>query len=133
MEWVQRRATNIIRGLQQFFYEERFRELGLFSLEKRRFQGDLIVVFHYLKTTYKQEGKLLFTWSDSVRRGGKALKLEEWSFKLDIRKFYLFFFYLFILTQRMVRHWNRLLREAVDTPSMEAFKTRLDGILGSLI
>ena len=35
-------------------------------------------------------------------------------------------------TQRMVMHWNRLPKEAVDAPSLEAFKARLDVALGSL-
>ena len=29
--------------------------------------------------------------------------------------------------------WNRLLREVVDAPSLEVFKARLDGTLGSLV
>jgi len=41
------------------------RELGLFSVEKRRLQGDLPVAFQYLKGEYKQEGVQLFTWVDS--------------------------------------------------------------------
>ncbi|KFZ46643.1 hypothetical protein N321_05443, partial [Antrostomus carolinensis] len=52
-------------------------------------------------------------------------KVREGRFRLDIRKKF--------FTQRLVRHWNRLPREAVDTPSLEAFKARLDGALGSLI
>ncbi|KFM06285.1 hypothetical protein AS27_02240, partial [Aptenodytes forsteri] len=54
-----------------------------------------------------------------------GFKLKECRFRLDIRKK--------SFTVRVVRHWNRLLREVVDAPSLEVFKARLDGALSNLV
>ena len=60
----------MIRGLEHLSYEGRLRELGLFSLEKKRLQGDLIVAFQCLKGAYKEEGERLFVRVDGDRTRG---------------------------------------------------------------
>jgi len=94
-------------------------------LEKRRLPGDLRAAFQYLKEAYRKDGEGLFTRVCSDRTRGKGCKLKEGRFKLDIRKKF--------FTMRVVKHWNGLPREAVDAPSLEVFKARVDGALSNLV
>jgi len=82
LERVQRRATRMMRELEHLSCEERLRELGLFSLKKRRLRGDMRKNFFPLRVT---------------------------------------------------EHWNRLPREAVESPSLEILKTHMDKVLCSLL
>ena len=74
LEQVQRRATKMIRGLERFPHEDRMRQLGVFSIEKRRLWGDLIVAFQYLKGAYRKAGEGYFRRAGCNRMTGNGYK-----------------------------------------------------------
>ncbi|KAF7246201.1 RNA-directed DNA polymerase from mobile element jockey [Varanus komodoensis] len=118
LESVQRRATRLVAGLQGMPYEARLRELGLFSLEKRRLRGDMLATYRYVRGCHMEMGRDLFSPAEEGRTLSNGAKLREPRFHLDARKHF--------LTVRTQRVWNGLPREVVEAPPVRVFKDRLD-------
>ncbi|PKU40792.1 hypothetical protein llap_8903 [Limosa lapponica baueri] len=112
------------RGLERLSYEDRLR-VGVVQSGEEKAPGRPYSPFQYLEVAYRKGGEGSFIRECSDRMRGNGFNLKEDKFRLDIMKQF------FIV--RVVRHWNKLPREAVDAPSLEVFKARLDGALSNLV
>ena len=112
-----------MKGLEHMLYEERLRELGLFSLEEA--EGRPHRPLQLPERRVQRGGMSLLTQGTSGRTRGNGLKLHQGRFRLDIRKHF--------FTERVVRRWNGLPREVVESPSLEGFKSRVDIALRDMV
>jgi len=84
-----------------------------------------MAAFQYLKGAYRKDVENIFSRACWDRTRSNGFKLREGRFRLDIRQKF--------LTIRVVKHWIGLPREAVEAPSLETFKARLDGAVSNLM
>ncbi|KAK4827456.1 hypothetical protein QYF61_018177 [Mycteria americana] len=111
LDRVQRRATKMIKRLENLPYEDRLRRSFLLGEEKAR--GNLTTVSQYLKGDYKDGGSLI-TGSHMEKTYSNGCKLHWERFHLYVRKEF--------FTVRTTNHWNNLPRDVGESPSLEVFK-----------
>ncbi|KAK4831886.1 hypothetical protein QYF61_020033 [Mycteria americana] len=121
LEQVQQQSTKMTKALKNLSYEERLRELGLFSLEKKGLRGDLI----HVQERCKEDRTRLFSVLSSVWARGNGLKLKNRKFLLNIRKNF--------FTVRVIKHRSRFTIDFVASSSLEMFKIQLDTALHNLL
>ena len=123
LERVQRRATRLIPGLKGMPNEDRLKELNLYSLERRRFRGDLIEVFKIVKGFNKLTAENYFSQVTENRTRGHRWKLKKGIFRTEGRRSF--------FTERVVNHWNRLPDRVVEAETIGSFKSRLDAVMNN--
>ena len=120
LEKVQRRATKMIRGLQQLPYVERLERLKLQSLSYRRSRGDMIQVYKYKNGLSKGNIERLLPQVEGRPREtrGHTYKLKKTRSRTERRRL--------SFTQRVTNPWNGLSEATVSAPTLNCFKSRLD-------
>ncbi len=114
LERVQRLATRLVRGLRHVPYEERFRQLNLFSLERRRLQADLILAFNIFKGEVDLNPSDFFLRPPRAGLRGHTYRLLQGPSRLRRRSG--------AFSVRVVKYWNRLPAHLVLAPSVSIFK-----------
>ncbi|CAI9729518.1 PKU43604.1hypothetical protein llap_6084 [Octopus vulgaris] len=115
---VQKLATRMVHGLKNLSYEERLRTLDLYSLEKRRCRGDLILAHNIISGKCNLSKELFFTPAPERRLRGHSKKLYLRQFHFNRRRG--------AFSVRVADPWNKLPDEMMKMPMTALFKASLD-------
>ena len=121
IENVQRRASKRVHELKDLSYEQKLKKLGMPTSAYRRLRGDMIEVFKMLTNNSGYDQSLttnLLTREGHNRTRGHALKLKMNRSRTSLRKHF--------FTQRVVKEWNNLPREVIESVNTTTIKSRLD-------
>lgn len=118
LESIQRRATKLIPSLKRLSYEDRLKDLNMFSVERRMLRGDLIQVYKLFSGLDNLDPNIFFSLNTDNATRGHNFKIKKESCKLDIRKHF--------FSNRVVSSWNDLPQHVVNSSSLDIFKRLLD-------
>jgi len=118
LERVQSRFTGMLPGMKGRSWEERLRELELFSPERRRMRGDLIEVYKMIRGIDRVDSQILFPRVEVAITRGYNFKVSGGRYRGDVRDM--------LFTQRVVEARNALSAMVVESAALGAFKRLLD-------
>jgi len=117
LEKVQHRFTRMVRGVNEFPYKDRLKQLGLWTLEERRNRADLLEMSKMLIGKSSPKFESLFERSTLSATRGHSVKLVKVRCKLDLRKYF--------FCERVIDHWNQLSEDCVSCVTVNSFKGKL--------
>jgi hypothetical protein len=123
LEYPQRRATKMVRGLYTLSYEQRLQQLQLYSAAYRRIRGDLILTYHIMNEA-EHPLKILLELASTRQLRGHCFKLVHQFSRLECRRNF--------FSIRICERWNTLPNTVIEANSVTIFKKRLDNFLRKL-
>ncbi len=124
MERIQRLAARMVKGMRELPYEDRLCRLNIFSLERRRLGGHLILTYTIFHGRLDLPQAEFFEAPAERDLRGHDFKLRHRSFRLLRRKA--------AFSVRLPISWNKLPKEIVNSPTLDTFKRLLDSAWFSL-
>ena len=124
LEAVQRRATRMIHGFDNMSYEERLKNLNMYSVERRFLRGDMIEVYKLFSSGNDELIGKFFEIDHARNTRGHSKKIKKKYCRLNVRKYF--------FSQRIVNFWNSLPQNVIDSASLSTFKKRLDDHMNGL-